>query len=313
MRQTFIQLLKIDQIKGLCFVRPDYMEPVNLNTKKKKSRRRRTPSPVEFIIEEDSDGVDDVDAQANIAQVDGGDTDSSESEEAPDEDPSDDDFEPSHAVRVKPRQSKRNNSGAAIKRVFSDNRTVYYHEDFDSMSSDEEVIPKSSKRQKPKTSEKRPSESQGPSKNAKKKKIDNEIEGASKKGPKIINTQKNHDDSHPIFSPFKGGKFNEKSSSLYEQIVRSVEVLGDGKKATDGVSLKNIKTYLEKNFKRNVQHKQFIKKLNDAVNQGLSKGQFIRTTLGKVVVLVHKSFQSITNKYHFAGNFQSIHCAQPTL
>ena len=55
MRQTFIQLLKIDQIKGLCFVRPDYMEPVNLNTKKKKSRRRRTPSPVEFIIEEDSE------------------------------------------------------------------------------------------------------------------------------------------------------------------------------------------------------------------------------------------------------------------
>ena len=143
-------------------------------------------------------------------------------------------------------------------------------------------------------------------------KIDNEFEGASKKGPKIINTQKNHDDSHPIFSPFKGGKFNENGkSSLYEQIVRSVEVLGDGKKATDGVSLKNIKTYLEKNFKRNVQHKQFIKKLNDAVNQGLSKGQFIRTTLGKVVV--QKSFQSITNKYHFAGNFQSIHCAQPTL
>ena len=145
MRQTFIQLLKIDQIKGLCFVRPDYMEPINLHTNKKKSRRRRTPSPVEFIIEEDSDGVVDVDAQANIAQVDGGDTDSSESEETPDEDPSDDDFEPSHAVRLKPRQSKRNNSGAAIKRVFSDNRTVYYHEDFDSMSSDEEVIPKSSK------------------------------------------------------------------------------------------------------------------------------------------------------------------------
>ena len=249
--------------------KPKYLEPIQYNPKKKKSRRRRTPSPVEFYIKDDEE-----EDAVNIAQVDGGDTGSSSDEEdnAPAED-SDDDFEPSAAVRVKPRQSRRNNKDAS-KRVFSDKRTVYYHEDFDSLSSDDEVIPKPSKR---KTNKRSAEEST--SQPSKRQKVDNRKEV---KGPKVINTLKKYDDSHPIFSPFKGGKFSEKSSSLYDQIVKSVQVLGDGKKATDGVNVKQIKSYLEKQFKRNIQHKQFTKKLNDAIAQGVDKGQIIKTNIGKV-------------------------------
>ena len=167
-------------------------------------------------------------------------------------------------------------------------RTVYYHEDFDSMSSGDEDLPVKSKKRKPapKAKNKRSADNSSSSKSVKKQKTNHDIEieenGKERRGPKVINTLTRHDESFPIFSPFKDGKFNEKSANIYDQIVKSVQVLGDGKKATDGVSVRNIKSYLEKHFKRNVQQKQFSKKLNDAVNSGISKGQFIKTSIGKV-------------------------------
>ena len=104
----------------------EYLEPIHHNIKKKKSRRRRTPSPVEFYIKEDDESnvieiEDDNDEEAvNISQLDGADTDDSDHDDG-EEEGSDDDFEPSHAVKVKPRPSRRKQSDST-KRVFSDNR-----------------------------------------------------------------------------------------------------------------------------------------------------------------------------------------------
>ena len=55
-------------------------------------------------------------------------------------------------------------------------------------------------------------------------------------------------------------------------------MLTEGKKATEGVVVRNIKTYLEKQFKRNIANKQFSKRLDNAIQQGISKGQFIKTS-----------------------------------
>ena len=287
----------------------EYLEPIIIKSKqKKKSRRRRTPSPVEFVLrgESEEEEVSDI----NIAQVDGnGDTDissddsegvngnvSSDDEYQPTMAvnvkaksskrknqaiviSSDEDYEPSEAVRVKTKTSRRNNPNQDSK-VFSDNRTVYYHEDFDSMSSgDEVVIPKPKRKVKPaKTANKRTAETQGPSNGVKKvKKVDSN-DNENRKGPKIVNTLKKTDDSYPTFDPFPNGKFNEKTKDLYQQVVRSVQVLTEGKKATEGVVVRNIKTYLEKQFKRNITNKQFAKRLDSAIQQGISQGQFIKTS-----------------------------------
>ena len=135
----------------------EYLEPIIVRSKKKKkSRRRRTPSPVEFVLRGESEEEDDV----NIAQVDGNDdTDISDDDgddvngnESSDDDyqpakaqrsnkvkcskkknpaiviSSDEEYEPSKAVRVKTKTSRRNNQSQSNKPVFSDNRTVYYHE-----------------------------------------------------------------------------------------------------------------------------------------------------------------------------------------
>ena len=55
-------------------------------------------------------------------------------------------------------------------------------------------------------------------------------------------------------------------------------MLTEGKKATEGVVVRNIKTYLEKQFKRNIANKQFSKRLDTAIQQGISQGQFIKTS-----------------------------------
>ena len=189
----------------------EYREPIIVQQRKKKRRRRRTPSPVEFVIKDSDEDVGNGDV---IYQLDGGDTDSEDSdgggEDGTDED---EDFQPGCSVKVKPRTSRRNGSQAALKRVFSDDRTVYYHEDFDSLSSEGEDIPPPSKRtkQSKKSSEKA-----------------NSTNSTSQKGPKVINTLARHDKSRPIFSPFKNDKFNEKSASIYDQIVKAIQVLAEG-------------------------------------------------------------------------------------
>ena len=261
---------------------PDYLEPIIIRSKKKKSRRRRTPSPVEFLLRGESEEED-----VNIAQIDGnGDTDISDDSEEGNVNESDEDYNPSEAVRVKPKTSRRNNSSQKH-RVFSDSRTVYYHEDFDSLSSEDEVVvPKPKRKVTPaKSTNKRAAESQGPS-NGKKAKIikDESNVNENKKGPKMIKTLKKTDDSYSTFAPFKNGMFNERTKNLYEQVVRAVEMLTEGKKATEGVIVRNIKTYLEKQFKRNISNKSFAKRLDKAIQLGLSQGQFIKTSpKGKVL------------------------------
>ena len=264
----------------------EYREPIIVQQKKKKRRRRRTPSPVEFLIKDSDEDVGDGDV---IYQVDGGDTDSEDAdgggggEDGADDD---EDFEPSCSVKVKPRTSRRNGGQAAAKRVYSDERTVYYHEDFDSLSSDEEDIPPPVKRAKQ-------------SKTSSKKANSTISTSTSNKGPKVINTLARHDKSRPIFSPFKNAKFNEKSASIYEQIVKAIQVLAEGnftllnhnhwtlfyfqgKKATEGITVRNIKVYLEKHFKRNITNKKFLKNFTESVEEGLSLGQFVKTSIGKV-------------------------------
>ena len=196
----------------------EYREPIIVHQRKKKRRRRRTPSPVEFVIKDSDEEVGNGDV---IYQLDGGDTDSEDSEdvEGGGEDGADDDedFQPGCSVKVKPRASRRTGSQAATKRVFSDERTVYYHEDFDSQSSEEEDIPPPVKRTKQsKTSSKKATSTSSIS------------SSTSQKGPKVINTLARHDKSRPIFSPFKNDKFNEKSASIYDQIVKAIQVLAEG-------------------------------------------------------------------------------------
>ena len=193
----------------------EYRDPIIVQQKKKKKRRRRTPSPVEFLIKDSDEEVGNGDV---IYQVDGGDTDSEDDDSGGGggEDGADDeDFQPGCSVKVKPRTSRRNGGQTATKRVFSDERTVYYHEDFDSLSSEEEDIPPPVKRAKQ-------------SKTSSKKFTSPISTTTSQKGPKVINTLTRHDKSRPIFSPFKNGKFNEKSASIYDQIVKAIQVLSEG-------------------------------------------------------------------------------------
>ena len=193
----------------------EYRDPIIVHQKKKKKRRRRrTPSPVEFLIKDSDEDVGNGDV---IYQVDGGDTDSEDDGAMGEDDRADDDedFQPGCSVKVKPRTSKRNGGQTATKRVFSDDRTVYYHEDFDSLSSEEEDIPPPVKRTKQ-------------SKTSSKKATSTISTSTSQKGPKVINTLTRHDKSRPIFSPFKNDKFNEKSASIYDQIVKAIQVLSEG-------------------------------------------------------------------------------------
>ena len=197
---------------------PEYREPIVVQQRKKKKRRRRTPSPVEFHIR-DSD--EEVAREDIIYQVDGGDTGSEdETEDGGDgEADSDEDFQPSSSVRVRPRASRRQGA-KADSRVYSDERTVYYHEDFDSLSSeDEEAVTRSPPAKRTKTSKA----------SSKKMTSSNSTSTSDRKGPKIINTLTRHDPSHPVYPPFKNNKFNEKSASLYDQIIKAIQVLAEGK------------------------------------------------------------------------------------
>ena len=66
-----------------------------------------------------------------------------------------------------------------------------------------------------------------------------------------------------------------------------------GKKATEGITLRNIKLYLEKNFKRNITNKKFLKSLTDNINESITRGQLVRTSIGKGAAL------SVTLNLHF--------------
>ena len=46
--------------------------------------------------------------------------------------------------------------------------------------------------------------------------------------------------------------------------------------------MRNIKVYLEKHFKRNITNKKFLKNFTESVEEGLSVGQFVKTSIGKV-------------------------------
>ena len=46
--------------------------------------------------------------------------------------------------------------------------------------------------------------------------------------------------------------------------------------------MRSIKLYLEKHFKRNITNKKFLKNVTESVDSGLSKGQLVRTSIGKV-------------------------------
>ena len=46
--------------------------------------------------------------------------------------------------------------------------------------------------------------------------------------------------------------------------------------------MRNIKVYLEKHFKRNITNKKFLKNFTESVDEGLSQGQFVKTSIGKV-------------------------------
>ena len=60
------------------------------------------------------------------------------------------------------------------------------------------------------------------------------------------------------------------------------DLLDVGKKATEGTTMRSIKLYLEKHFKRNITNKKFLKNVTESVDSGLSKGQLVRTSIGKV-------------------------------
>ena len=269
--------------------KPDFLEPIIIKSeKKKKKRRRRSPSPIEFHI------AGEEDAQSfNIAQVDGGDDEDSDSESSdPDFDPENEDLQDSFNYNGSGTPKKNNNGdqhrnpangddsndavenmsllqragarGTKRKRATGlgkaavEKRSVYHHSDFDSEDSEEEFIPKPKKRKAP----------------AQKK----ESTENKKKGPKMINTLKTHDDAHPTYPPFRNGVFNDKSPQVYDMVVRAVHHLSDGKNATDGVSMMKIKDYLSKHFQKQFTHKSFGKKFSESITKGESCGQFIKTS-----------------------------------
>ena len=57
--------------------------------------------------------------------------------------------------------------------------------------------------------------------------------------------------------------------------------------------MRNIKVYLEKHFKRNITNKKFLKNFTESVDEGLSVGQFVKTSIGKGAAL------SITLNLHY--------------
>ena len=90
--------------------------------------------------------------------------------------------------------------------------------------------------------------------------------------------------------------------------MNSFQVLTEGKKVTEGVVVRNIKTFLEKQFKRNITNKQFAKRLDTAIQAGISQGQFIKTSpKGRAL--------SVTLNLHFDpddSRGETIQCIQPS-
>ena len=303
--------------------KPDYLEPVLLKAeKKKKSRRRRSPSPIEFHIEgEEEKEKEDEPQSCKIAQLDGGDEEDSDSESSdPDFDPENDDLQDSFnynqgtpkkknndeqqrsladseesndAVdnmpllqRAGSRGTKRKRT-SALKRPASEKRSVYHHSDFDSEDSEEEFIPKPKKR-------KAPAQKQEPK----------EDRTNNKKGPKVINTLKSHDDAQATYSPFRNGVFNDKSPQVYDLVVRAVLHLSKGKNATDGVSMMRIKEYISKHFQKQYSHKSFGKKFSESITRGEASGQFIKTSntkgaSGSIVLNHHYNPDDTRGLYSF--------------
>ena len=141
---------------------------------------------------------------SSIPQFDGGDT-STSSEEYVD-DANDSDFVPeSHPKSRRPDKSERS-ARKSLSRKFSDRRTVYYHEEFDSQSSDNDDVPLASRKQR--------------SVNRKKSK-DKE---PPKKKAKTINTSVPVSDTlYPVFEPFKNGEKPEKGSkNIHDLLVKSL-------------------------------------------------------------------------------------------
>ena len=149
---------------------------------------------------------------SSIPQIDGGDT-SSSSEEFVD-DANDSDFVPeSHAKTRRPDKSERS-ARKSLSRKFSERRTVYYHEEFDSQSSDNDDVPLTS-RKKRSVSRKKSKDKEPPKKKA-----------------KTINTSVPVSDTlYPVFEPFKNGEIPEKGSkNIHDLLVKSLVDLREDRK-----------------------------------------------------------------------------------
>jgi len=324
--------------------KPPYMQPVKktVSKNKKRSRRRRTPSPVEFRLKsheedngitesskiENSDDSNDEDLPLSelknrrrlmsspdiIMQVDGGDTDDSESEEDVEEDDDDDYIQPSTSAAASHR--RKNGTVKKSKRlsseklpVFSDKRTVYYHDDFNEPSSDEEheYIPKKTKR----TAKKKT-----PGKKSSLKKV---TKGKAKILNSVLSKNKNKDNEnivegeklkshYPTYSPFTQDKVIDKNTkSIKDQIIKAIHELTQFKtedEATKGVSVIEVRKYMSSVFERDMEHASTKMKFAQCINNGIEIGQLFKTSgnatglSGSININLHFNPNDSRHLYH---------------
>ena len=216
--------------------KPEYLEPIHVKKKKKRrSRKCRSPSPIEFHLSENpetnrlnsdilkpvgersagetSDEIAECaypPGDASIPQMDGGDTDPSSASDEFVDDANDSDFVPESQPSLSRRQDKSvRRARKSLSRKFSEKRTVYYHEEFDSQSSDYDDVPLASRKKRSVSRKK-------------------SIEPPKKKAKTINTSVPVSDKEYPLFEPFKNGLVPGKDSkSIHDLLVKSLVDLRD--------------------------------------------------------------------------------------
>jgi hypothetical protein len=129
-----------------------------------------------------------------------------------------------------------------------------------------------------------------------------------KKKAKVINTEKPvSDETFPTFPPYRNSRApSSATKNILEMVVHALVQLSKSPASPQGISTIQIKSFIKKEFQKDMAHPRFRGRFAQAVSQGLESGQLVKTSLGvgatgtgtvSVLVLVWKAAALAGNSY----------------
>jgi linker histone H1 and H5 family len=113
----------------------------------------------------------------------------------------------------------------------------------------------------------------------------------------MINTNKSApDDSYPTFPPYRNGRAPEPTTkNISDMLVRAlVELSSADKSQTGGVSVTQIKSFIKREFDKDMSSPHWKAKFSQVLNRGVEMGQFVKTSLGTGATgTVHRNITGI--------------------